>query len=152
MEFNTRKELYDYLDNFDFDSKRDTELSSVYFLMEFNDHVEPIYFMHFRNSWFESPCDLHRFPLKDDEVTEYVKEMYQTDYLIAYQHEKIFQKDGWHYDIDNPQCEPFLPDKVKIIDVFSEKECLDWLLENTNVYEKIMSGAPFQIWATYKHQ
>ena len=55
MEFNTKKELYDYLDNFDFDSKRDTELSSVYFLMEFNDHVEPIYFMHFRNSWFESP-------------------------------------------------------------------------------------------------
>ena len=132
MEFNTKKELCDYLNNFDFDYKRDTELSSVYFLMEFNNHIEPIYCMHFRDSWFESPCELHKFPLKDDEVIEYVKEMYQTDYLsVAYQYEKIFQKDGWHYDIDVPQCSPFLPDKVKIIDVFSEKECLDWLLEHT---------------------
>ena len=31
MEFNTKQELYDYLDNFDFDSIKDTKLSSVYF-------------------------------------------------------------------------------------------------------------------------
>lgn len=131
MQFATREELYNYLNTFDFNSKKDTELSSVYFLMEFDNHVEPIYFLHYEDSWFESPCELHRFPLKDDEVIEYVKEMYQTDDLSkAYEYEKILQKDGWHYDIDVPQCVPFLPNEVKIIKVFSEEECLEWLLKH----------------------
>ncbi|MDE7270358.1 MAG: hypothetical protein K2N81_07775 [Acetatifactor sp.] len=131
MQFGTREELYNYLNTFDFNSKKDTELASVYFLMEFDNHVEPVYFLHFEDSWFESPCELHRFPLKDDEVIEYVKEMYQTDSLSkAYEYEKILQKDGWHYDIDVPQCSPFLPNEVKIIKVLSEKECLDWLLKH----------------------
>ena len=131
MQFGTREELYNYLNTFDFNSKKDTELASVYFLMEFDNHVEPIYFLHFEDSWFESPCELHRFPLNDDEVIEYVKEMYQTDSLSkAYEYEKILQKDGWHYDIDVPQCSPFLPNEVKIIKVLSEKECLDWLLKH----------------------
>ena len=131
MEFNTRKELYDYLNNFDFKSKKDTEMSSVYFLMEFNNHIEPIYFMSYENSWFESPCELHRTQLNDNELMEFVKEIYKADAINkAYEYEKIFQRDGYHYDIDVPQCLPFIPEESKIIDVLSEKECLDWLLEH----------------------
>ena len=130
--FNSRKELYDYLNNFDFNSKSDTELSSVYFLMEFNNHTEPIYFTHFQDSWFESPCVLYRFPLKDDEVMEYTKEMYRSEYVDeAYEYELLLQKDGWHYEIDVPQCKPFIPAKSKIIQTLSEEECMEWLLKHS---------------------
>jgi len=55
--FNSKQELYKYLNEFDFDSVRDTKLSSVYFLIAHNDCVEPIYFTFFEDVWFESPCE-----------------------------------------------------------------------------------------------
>lgn len=132
MKFNTRKELYDYLNNFDFESKKDTELSSIYFLMEFDNHIEPIYFMHFEDSWFESPCELHKIPLKDNEVMEYVKELYCLESIDkAYNYELIMQKDNWHYCIDTPQYFPFIPNESIIVNVLSEKECLEWLLKHS---------------------
>lgn len=133
MEFNTKQELYDYLDNFDFDSIKDTKLSSVYFLVEFDNHIEPIYFTHFENVWFASPCDLHEYPLDDDKVEEYVDYLYfDESFEYAYEYEKTMQRNGWHYEIDCPQCSPFLPDRIKIIDVFSDSKCLDWLLSHSN--------------------
>ena len=130
MEFNTRQELYDYLNSFNFDSVRDTKLSSVYFLIEIDDDVEPIYFTSYEDVWFESPCNLYAFPLKDDDLVEYVTTMYYDGYSFeeCYEFERHMQKNGWHYDIDCPQCSPFLPDKIKIVDVFSDIRCLDWLL------------------------
>lgn len=133
MEFNTKRELYNYLDNFDFDSVKDTKLSSVYFLVEYDNHIEPIYFTHFEDVWFESPCDLHKYPLEDDIVGEYVKDMYLIkSWGDAYEYEKTMQSNGYHYEIDCPQCSPFLPDKIKIVDVFSDEKCLDWLLNISN--------------------
>lgn len=133
MEFNTKQELYNYLDNFDFDSIKDTKLSSVYFLIKFDNHIEPIYFTHFENVWLASPCDLHEYPLDDDTVGEYVKELYfVNDWTDAYEYEKTMQRNGRHYEIDCPQCDPFLPDRIKIIDVFSDSKCLDWLLSHSN--------------------
>lgn len=129
MEFNTKQELYNYLDNFDFDSIKDTKLSSVYFLIKFDNHIEPIYFTHFENVWFASPCDLHEYPLDDDMVGEYVKELYfVNDWADAYEYEKTMQRNGRHYEIDCPQCDPFLPERINIQDVFSDSKCLDWLL------------------------
>lgn len=130
MEINTKQELYDYLDNFDFDSVKDTKLSSVYFLIEFDNHIEPIYFTHFRDVWFASPCCLHEYPLEDDLVGEYVKDMYLIkSWEDAYKYEKTMQRNGYHYEIDCPQCDPFLPDKIKIKDIFSDSKCLEWLLD-----------------------
>ena len=129
MEFNTKQELYDYLNNFDFDSVKDTKLSSVYFLIEFDEYIEPIYFTRFEDVWFESPCELHKYPLEDDKVQEYVDYFYFGEsFEYAYEYEKTMQRNGWHYDIDCPQCSPFLPDRIKIIDVFSDSKCLTWLL------------------------
>ena len=134
MEFNTKQELYDYLNQFDFESIKDTKLSSVYFLVEFNDHIEPIYFMHFRDVWFASPCILYKYPLENDKVMEFVKELYQEDSLEdAYEFEITMQRDGYHYVIENPQCLPFLPDRIKIKDVFSDIKCLDWLLDQKKI-------------------
>lgn len=133
MEFNTKQELYNYLDNFDFDSIKDTKLSSVYFLIKFDNHIEPIYFTHFENVWFASPCDLHEYPLDDDKVEEYVDYLYfDESFEYAYEYEKTMQRNGRHYEIDCPQCDPFLPDRIKIIDVFSDSKCLDWLLSHSN--------------------
>ena len=57
--------------------------------------------------------------------------MYERDSIKeAYEYEKIFQRNGIHYEIYCPQCTPFLPEEVAILDVFSEEECLNWLLEN----------------------
>ena len=133
MEFNTKQELYNYLNVFDFDSFKDTKLSSVYFLVEFDNRVMPIYFMHFKDVWFASPCSLRKFPLRDDALMKYVKDSYlPEDIEDAYEYEKTMQRDGWHYEIDNPQCDPFLPDEIKIVDVFSDSKCLDWLLDRKN--------------------
>lgn len=131
MELNTRQELYNYLNNFDFDSVKDTSLSSVYFLVEYDRYREPIYFTPFEDVWFGVPCYCNEFSLEDDELIGYVKELYEEDsWQDAYEYEKIMQRNGCHYDIDCPQCSPFLPDKIKILDVFSDSKCLDWLLEH----------------------
>jgi len=133
MEFNTKQELYEYLDRFNFDSIKDTKLSSVYFLIEFDNHIEPIYFTHFEDVWFASPCYLHKRLLKTDKIMEFVKELYYEDsWEDAYEYEKVMHRDGRHYEIDCPQCEPFLPDNIKIHDVFSDSKCLDWLLDQRN--------------------
>lgn len=129
MEFNTKQELYNYLDNLNFDSIKDTKLSSVYFLIEFDNHIEPIYFTHFEDVWFASPCDLHKCELENDKIMELVKDLYYEDsWEDAFEYEKTMQRGNWHYQIDCPQCSPFLPDKIKIRDVFSDSKCLDWLL------------------------
>lgn len=131
MEFNTKQELYDYLNNFDFESIKDNELSSVYFLVEFDGHVEPIYFISFEGAWFESPCELFKISLNDNELEHYIRSLYYSDYWgIGYEYEKNMQRNGWHYEIDCPQCFPFLPEKIKIIDVFSDIGCLNWLLNS----------------------
>ena len=129
MKFNTKQELYEYLNNFDFNSIKDTGLSSVYFLVEFDNHIEPIYFTPFEDVWFGSPCNLHEYSLKENDLFGFVKELYEEDsWAEAYEFEKTMQRDNLHYEIDCPQCTPFLPDEIIVQSVFSEKECLEWLL------------------------
>ena len=133
---NNRNELYDYLNNVDWESKRDTKLSSVYFLVTVDSHTEPIHFMQYENAYFESPCDLHSFPLLEDELEDYVKEVYEeigTEYSLEF--EKTMQRGSLHYDIDCPQCFPFF-DKIDNIVMISEKECLDWLIAYDRATEK----------------
>lgn len=131
MEFQTKQELYDYLNSFDFDAYKDTPLSSVFFLTEYNDVVEPLYFSAYEDVWFETDCNLLRFPLADDMVMDYVKGTYfEEDWQGAYTYESMFQQDGWHYEIENWQCTPFLPEHIKLLKVLSERECLEWLLEH----------------------
>lgn len=131
MKINSRNELYKYLDNLDWNHKRDTPLSSVYFLVTFNKHTEPVYFTNFEDAYFESPCELHRFPIKSDEIEEYVRELYYEDsFNNALEYEKTMQRGEWHYDIDCPQCDLFLPEQLDNIEMISETECLDWLLKH----------------------
>ena len=131
IEINSKAELYNHLNTFDFSSVRDCKMASVYFLVEHDSKVWPMHFMPFKDVWFESPCSLHKFPLKDDEVSNLVISLYDYEmFQEAYELEKRMQKNGWHYSIENFQCSPFLPEKITILDVFSDEKCLEWLLEH----------------------
>ena len=133
IEFNTKQELYEFLNRFDFDSIKDTKLSDVYFLVEFDGHTEPIHFMSFEDVWFESPCGIHKFIFHDDDLMSYVDELYDEDLCDdctwddLYEYEKTMQRNDMHYEIYCPQCVPFLPDKIKILDVFSDSRLIDLL-------------------------
>ena len=81
--------------------------------------------------WFESPCYIRSFPLKDNALIEFVTALYEQESIEnAYEYEKQFQINNQHYEIDCPQCDPFLPDKIKILKLLTEIECLNWFLEN----------------------
>lgn len=137
MFFKSKQELYDYLNKFNWNEKKETKLSSVYFLVKHENVIEPIYFTHFQDVWFHSPCCLMKHPLNDNELMEYVKSLYYKESCAeAYKFEKLMQKDGWHYSIENFQCEPFLPDEVEILQVFSETECLEWLINKESENEQ----------------
>lgn len=131
MLLHSKKELYQYLDNVDWNLKKENKLADVYFLIKFDQHIEPIYFTQFEDVYFEYPCDLKRFPLEENELSEYVKEMYGADeFEMALEYEKLLQREGWHYEIMCWQCSPFLPEEIEVIDMISESECLDWLLKH----------------------
>lgn len=131
MKINSKHELYKYLDNFDWNYKRYHEWSALYFLIKYNGHTEAIYFRPYIDVWLESPCILMEFQLPDEKLYEFVKERYvEGEIDTAYEYESIFQKDGRHFEIINPQCSPFLPEEIEIIKVMSETECLEWLIND----------------------
>ncbi len=132
MQIHSREELYRYLDNFDYSSKQETELSSVYFLIKYNNIIMPFYFQSFEDIYFESPCELIEYPMEKDNLEYYVKMMYIKDnFEEALKFETLMQREDKHYEIENFQySELFLPDEIEIIDALTESECLDWLIEH----------------------
>ena len=132
MKINSKRELYDFLEILDWDAYKEHDWSSVYFLIKYDKYTQAVYFSYIRNSWFESSCVLRVFPLADDKLKEYVEEQYiKKSWDEAYKYESVFQKDNCHYEIDNPQCFPFLPEELEIVKIMTEKECLEWLIEKT---------------------
>lgn len=130
MFIKNKKELYDYLNNCDFNKKKDSDFSSVYFLIEFDNKKIPIYFVHFENSYFESKCILMETKTDENSFIEYVKETYEDNcFEKALKYEYSMYKNGIHYEIVNPHCYPFLPKEFKI-KMISEQECLKILLKN----------------------
>ena len=45
VKINSRKELYDYLNTFDFNAIKDGNMSSVYFLVKYDSNVWPMHFI-----------------------------------------------------------------------------------------------------------
>lgn len=129
MKFATREELYRFLNNFDWESKKDHPFSSVYFLVKCEDFVGPVYFYKYEDCWFESPCTISYMPLEDNKLREYIEELYEKDsWDQAYQYESLFQRDNIHYTIDSPQCSLFLSENIEIAQVMTETECLNFFM------------------------
>ena len=61
MQIKSREELYEYLNHMDWEAKKDTLWSSVFFLVRYNDCEEPIYFEKYEDVYFERPCALTGF-------------------------------------------------------------------------------------------
>lgn len=133
MKIINRKELYEYLNNINWNNKKDTELSSVYFLVTYNKRIQPIYFMKYDNVYFESNCSLFRCLMSEDELEDYVREIYEEkSFHNALEYERTMQRGKWHYEISCPQCSPFLPEQLENIEMISESECLDFLMKHYN--------------------
>ena len=85
----------------------------------------------FEDVYFASPCELYMSNLNDDDLEEYVKNIYNANaYKEAMKYEKLMQVNNMHYEIDCPQVEPFLPDEIEIVNVLTESECVKYLLHN----------------------
>ena len=131
MVFNNKQTLYEYLNNFNFDCYRETELSSVYFLVLHSGKTEPIYFVKYDDVWFASPCSLQSFKMAKEDILNFVDSIYEPDGIEeALKFETLMHRDNYHYSINSPQCAPFLPEKVEILKVLTESECLDFLISN----------------------
>lgn len=125
-----RQEMYAYLQAFDWSSKKETRLSSVYFLVTHDDITEPIYFFEYEGSYFESDCQLMSCDMTDEELQSYVEFQYDDDsYHEALEYERMLCRNGKHYEIISSQCMPFLQTIDAIIPL-SETECLDYLLKS----------------------
>lgn len=136
---NSREELYDYLNAFDFDKYKPTKYSDVYFLICHGSIVEPIYFTKFEDVWFESSCavyfyDIDEFLTDEEYLTEYINDIYDDNLPNAnahelFKHEMLMIIDHTHYSIENFQVEPFLPETLEILKPMNERECLEWVLK-----------------------
>lgn len=126
----SKDELNDFLDEFDFERYQTTKMSSVYFLVKYNDTTRPIYFCKIDDAWFASPCSLNKLKMDRNDVANFVESIYEPSaFNDALEYELTMYKDGYHYDINTPQCAPFLPEKIEIVKPLTETECLEYLLE-----------------------
>lgn len=132
-----RQELYEWLNNQNSDLKKDTELSSVYYLVTYYDGITehpitaPLYFMHYDGSYFESPCALSYQEIETEaDLKQYVKDLYiSSAWKKGLDYEKTMWKQGKLYEIHTLQVIPFIEDVIDI-KMISEKECLEWMLSH----------------------
>lgn len=117
----------------------------VFTLVHYSGKVEPIYFSKYNikgKEWFlESPCELYRIQEVEGPEDKFAKEYVRINYELENGDEGIeeFAKeyiepmivDGVLYQIENFQCSPYLPEYVDKIEIVSERECLKYMLENT---------------------
>lgn len=97
----TKQQMFEYINN----------NPSDYYMVTWNGHTEPLYFYPWnKHIYFESPIEVRRSPITDQELWDYVKETYiKVHWKEAYKNELKNLIDGYWYEIDCPQCQPFLP-------------------------------------------
>lgn len=118
-----KQELYKYIDE---------NPSSIY-LITCDGKTEPIHFFSYEGLYFECSVCIYRYEIKtEEELKKYCSELY-IDPEDGFKIEKEYWIDGYLYDIDYPQCTPFLPDKIDGIKPISEK---DYLLSIIPEWEK----------------
>lgn len=119
-----------------------------YALVTYNGRVEATWFSNFCNLiddevfFLESPCQLYKLCEVGDDIDKFCKEYMKDIDLLDGATEENAERDyienfvkpmiynGWFYEINNFQTDPYLPKEVDDIKLISERECLMWLLEN----------------------
>ena len=116
----TKVELHNYI----------KEHGSDYYMVTWDGHTEPLYFMPYNGTYFESPLEVRRCQMTEEELWEYVKFQYLEKYLDeSFEREKKNLIDGYWYEIDCPQCTPFLPFEIDDVYPISEEEYLRQVAE-----------------------
>lgn len=156
LRFNKKEEFFNYLENFDFEKNKRTSLDRTYFLIKYYDEeirkelIKPFYcFKRDDGNWAEGECELHIYPNTsllewlnlnelgicdpDDELMPL--DTFEEDRI---EHDKIFQIDGTQYDNFNYGIFDILPNDIEILDIFNEKQCLEYLLDNKNDVKRVM--------------
>ena len=135
MKINNREELYKYLDRIDYNKYKESNMSDVYFMLKEEDsRPYVVTFLHFEGSYFECPQELIRFPLQDKELKDYIIDNYSNEYFNeALEYEKKFQLNGYHYEINGWQVEPWI-EKLEDIKPITESECLKFMLDHSEYY------------------
>lgn len=116
MKFQTKDEWQNYL------KKQIPQKYGGYAAVSYEGQTELLYFAKHNldgEVWFlESPNDLRRIKVDENEDPTHLEER---GYVL---------RDGYAYDIDSPQCAPFLPDEIEITEIIgsSEEEALTYLL------------------------
>ena len=128
-----KKELYQFLNNFDFDSIRTTPLSDIVFKVNFRqdddkktEFTDYIKFSPYEDVWFESPCEIRQFNLNQSDLKQYIKEDYGDCTELIMKYEQTLQRGNFHYNIDFPQVFPFMAeDNITILEAISEEKLID---------------------------
>ena len=111
----TKVELHKYI----------REHNSDYYMVTWEGHTEPLYFMPYGDTYFESPLEVRRYQMTEQDLWEYVKEHYIKKYWDeSFEREKKNLIDGYWYEVDCPQCSPFLPFEIDDVYPISEEEYL----------------------------
>ena len=102
------------------------------------EHV--IHFIFYEGVCFETPIEVRRSPMTEEGLREYVHEQYFEEYWdSAFEEEKNRLIDGYLYDIDYPQCLPFLPSEIEDIYPITEREYLKTVIEEWNNCDSLSS-------------
>lgn len=131
VSIHTRKELEQYLDDIYWDGTKETGLSSTYFLASYHGKTEPVYFYEYEGKWLESPCTAVGIPCTKEKLESYVREAFHDKYFdVSLDYLRTTYRDGWLYQIEIYEVEPYLPEELVIEKVLTKSECLDWILEH----------------------
>lgn len=118
----------------------------TYALVTYNGKTEPTWFTKYNyegEDWFlESPCQLYKIIDVDKPIDEFCKkymdeaieledgesvEKYIEDYV------KPMIVDNVFYEIENFQVSPYLPEEVDNIQLITERECLEYMLQHRTI-------------------
>lgn len=119
----------------------DSKLDGTYTLVTYDNKVEATWFTkHYYGDkpWFlESPCEPYKIMEVDKPINEFAKwyvdglledDVDEENYINICVLPMIV--DNVLFEIETFQCSPYLPKEVDDIKLISERECLEWMLNN----------------------
>ena len=115
----TKSQLYNYL------AKNPSEC----YMVTWEGHTEPLHFVFYDSVCFETSIEVRRTPMTEDGYWD-----------SAFEEEKNRLIDGYLYDIDYPQCLPFLPSEIENIYPITEREYLEAIVKEWNSVEQYFSS------------
>ena len=116
-----RDELKQYLD----------KTKSEIYMVKFYDKDQkktvtiPVHFQRYEGFAFECCVEVSRRAMTEQELLEDIHDQYESEYWEeAFEREKQNLIDGYWYEVDYPQCLPFLPKKIISIKPISGRDYL----------------------------